>query len=79
MAWIELKPEGAGPIRAWRADPAGPPLAGVREVAAAHPEVEVHAYPADHGFNCDHRESYHKPSADLAWTRTIEFLRKRVG
>ena len=23
MAWIELKPEGAGPIRAWRADPVG--------------------------------------------------------
>ena len=23
--WIELKPEGAGPIRAWRADPAGAP------------------------------------------------------
>ena len=29
MAWIELKPEGAGPIRAWRADPAGPPRGGI--------------------------------------------------
>ena len=28
-AWIELKPEGAGPIRAWRADPAGNPRGGV--------------------------------------------------
>ena len=28
-AWIELKPEGAGPIRAWRADPAGPPRGGI--------------------------------------------------
>ena len=28
-AWIELKPEGAGPIRAWRADPAGQPRGGV--------------------------------------------------
>ncbi|HZZ62977.1 MAG TPA: dienelactone hydrolase family protein [Roseiarcus sp.] len=27
--WIELKPEGAGPIRAWRADPAGRPLGGI--------------------------------------------------
>ncbi len=25
MAWIELKPEGAGQIRAWRADPSGKP------------------------------------------------------
>ena len=29
MAWIELKPEGAGPIRAWRADPSGRPRGGV--------------------------------------------------
>ncbi len=28
-AWIELKPEGAGPIRAWRADPAGNPRGGI--------------------------------------------------
>ena len=55
------------------------PIAGVKEVAAAHPDVEVHIYPADHGFNCDHRESYHAPSAALAWTRTVEFLRKHVG
>ena len=55
------------------------PIAGVKEVAAAHPEVEVHIYPADHGFNCDQRESYDKPSAALAWTRTIAFLRKHLG
>jgi carboxymethylenebutenolidase len=55
------------------------PIAGVKEVAAAHPDVEVHIYPADHGFNCDQRESYDKPSATLAWTRTIAFLRKHVG
>jgi carboxymethylenebutenolidase len=55
------------------------PVAGVREVAATHPEVEVHIYPADHGFNCDQRESYAAPSASLAWTRTIAFLRKHVG
>src|ERR1700685_2559003 len=28
-AWIELKPEGAGPIRAWRADPAEKARGGV--------------------------------------------------
>ena len=27
--WIELKPEGAGPIRAWRAEPEGRPRAGI--------------------------------------------------
>ena len=55
------------------------PIAGVKEVAAAHPDVEVHIYPADHGFNCDQRESYDVPSAALAWTRTIAFLRKHLG
>jgi carboxymethylenebutenolidase len=29
MAWIELKPEGAGPIRAWRANPSGKPRGGI--------------------------------------------------
>ena len=55
------------------------PIAGVREVAAAHPEVEVHIYPADHGFNCDQRESYDAPSAALAWTRSLAFLAKHLG
>jgi carboxymethylenebutenolidase len=55
------------------------PIAGVKEVAAAHPDVEVHIYHADHGFNCDHRESYDAPSAALAWTRTIAFLRRHLG
>ena len=55
------------------------PITGVKEVAAAHPEVEVHIYPADHGFNCDQRDSYDAPSAKLAWTRTVAFLRKHLG
>ena len=55
------------------------PIPGVKEVAAAHPDVEVHIYPADHGFNCDQRDSYDAPSAKLAWTRTLEFLKKHVG
>ncbi len=55
------------------------PVEGARQVAAAHPEVEVHIYPADHGFNCDHRASYDAPSAALAWTRTLDFFRQHLG
>jgi carboxymethylenebutenolidase len=55
------------------------PIPGVKEVAAAHPDVEVHIYPADHGFNCEQRDSYDAPSAKLAWTRTLKFLTKHVG
>ena len=54
------------------------PIAGVREVAAAHPDVPVHIYPADHGFNCDQRASYDAPSAALAWNRTLEFFGKHL-
>ncbi len=33
---------------------------------------EVIVYPeADHGFNCDLRESYHEASAEDAWSRTL--------
>lgn len=55
------------------------PIAGVREFAALHPGVWVYTYPAEHGFNCDHRDSYDAPSAALAWTRTLEFFRKHLG
>jgi carboxymethylenebutenolidase len=55
------------------------PIAGVRELAALHPDVQVYTYPAGHGFNCDQRESFDAPSAALAWTRTLEFFRKHLG
>jgi carboxymethylenebutenolidase len=55
------------------------PVAGVKQVEAAHPAVPVHLYPADHGFNCDERASYDAPSAALAWRRTLDFLGQHLG
>jgi carboxymethylenebutenolidase len=56
------------------------PVEGVKRLAAAHAATaEVHIYPADHGFNCDHRGSYHAESAKLARERSLAFLRKHVG
>jgi carboxymethylenebutenolidase len=55
------------------------PVAGVKAAAALHPDVPVYIYPADHGFNCDHRASYDAPSAALAWTRTLAFFREHLG
>jgi carboxymethylenebutenolidase len=48
-------------------------------IRAAHPGLEFHFYPADHGFNCDQRASYDAACAALAWTRTIAFLRRNLG
>ena len=45
----------------------------------AHPEVEVHLYPADHGFNCDQRGSWNAEAAKLARERTLAFFAKHVG
>lgn len=55
------------------------PLEGVEKVKAAHPDAPVHVYPAGHGFNCDHRASFHAESAKLARRRTLEFLARHLG
>ena len=55
------------------------PVAGVRKLAAAHPQVQVFIYDADHGFNCDHRPSYDAMAAKLARERTLQFLRRHIG
>ena len=55
------------------------PVAGVEKLAAAHPEVQVFVYAADHGFNCDQRKSYDAAAAKLARERSLEFLRQNVG
>lgn len=55
------------------------PVEGVKKLAAAHPEVQVFLYDAEHGFNCDQRKSYDAPSAKLARERTLAFLRRHIG
>jgi len=47
------------------------PLSDVDKIKSALPNVEVHVYEADHGFNCDHRGSYDAKSAEIARERTI--------
>ncbi|MEH3085544.1 MAG: dienelactone hydrolase family protein [Xylophilus ampelinus] len=50
------------------------PLDSVEAFRARHPEVEVHVYPADHGFNCDQRGSWDAEAARQAKTRTLDFF-----
>jgi carboxymethylenebutenolidase len=51
----------------------------VRAFEAAHPEVEVLVYNANHGFNCDQRGSYDEAAAKLAKERTLAFFARHVG
>ena len=55
------------------------PMDGVEVFRQAHPDVEVHVYPAHHGFNCDQRGTWDAPSAQLAGERTLAFLARHVG
>ena len=54
------------------------PLEGVTAFAKAHPEVEVHVYAANHGFNCDQRGSFDETAADLARERTLAFFSDKL-
>ena len=49
-------------------------LDSVQAFDRAHPEVTVHVYDADHGFNCDQRGSYDAASAMRARDRTLAFF-----
>ena len=52
-------------------------MTDVETIKAKRPEVEIHVYPgAQHGFHCDERASYDKASADIAWPRSLDVLRK---
>jgi carboxymethylenebutenolidase len=55
------------------------PMSDVEKIKAAHPEIPIFVYQADHGFNCDERESYDAKSAKEAQSRTFAFLAENLG
>ena len=57
----------------------GIPLSDVETIKAKRPDVEVFVYDgAQHGFGCDERASYDRPSAELAKHRSLAFLAKHL-
>ena len=55
------------------------PMTDVEKIGRYQPDTDLFVYPAGHGFACDARASYDKPSADKARERTREFLRRHAG
>jgi carboxymethylenebutenolidase len=55
------------------------PVDSVQAFKKAHPEVEVHIYSADHGFNCDQRGSHDAAAAKQARERTLAFFAKHLA
>ena len=77
LAMKDLRPQAPTELHFGEKDP-HIPIKDVRAFAAERPEVTIFTYPADHGFNCDQRESYEPGSAALAWSRTLEFFRRHL-
>jgi carboxymethylenebutenolidase len=51
----------------------------VKALEQAHPEVEVHLYAANHGFNCDQRGAFNAGAAATARERSLYHFGKHVG
>jgi carboxymethylenebutenolidase len=52
----------------------------VQSIKSAGGSIEAHFYDADHAFFNDTRpEVYNEEAASLAWTRTLEFLRRNLA
>jgi carboxymethylenebutenolidase len=55
------------------------PMSDVAKIEKAFPSMPVYSYDADHGFNCDERDSYDKPAAELAHRRSLDFFAQHLG
>ena len=56
----------------------GIPINDVKFFEKTQPDVLTYTYPADHGFNCDHRSQYNKTCANIALERTLKFLEQNL-
>mgnify|MGYP001252032092 FL=1 len=55
------------------------PMSDVDKVKAAQPDIPVYVYPADHGFNCDHRASYDEHASAQARERTLALFAENLS
>jgi len=52
----------------------------IKKAMAENDQAEIYIYPgADHAFNNRERETFRRPSASLAHSRTISLLRRTIG
>ena len=55
------------------------PLSDVDQISAAHADVGVYVYEADHGFHCDMRGAFDARAADIAGMRTLRLFDENLG
>ena len=56
----------------------GIPMKDVKIFKEKRSEVLTYTYPADHGFNCNHRRQFDETSAKVALDRTLKFLERNL-
>ena len=57
----------------------GIPIEDVKIFEQVKSDVLTYTYPADHGFNCNHRSQYDDNCAKVALDRTLKFLEERLS
>lgn len=55
------------------------PMDSVAALKSRQPNLPVHVYAADHGFNCDQRGSYDASAAALARIRTLDLFNAQLA
>ena len=77
VAENELADKPVAPVLAHFSDnDATTPLDGIATLRERYgEEAVVYEYPASHGFNCDQRGAYNQGAAEVAWQRSLAFLR----
>jgi carboxymethylenebutenolidase len=55
------------------------PMSDVEAIISKRRDCDIHVYHAGHGFMCDERGSYNASCADLAWSRSLAFLKQHLG
>ena len=54
------------------------PIKDVRIFEKKRPEVLTYTYPAEHGFNCNHRNQFDEKCSQIALKRTLKFLERNL-
>jgi len=55
------------------------PMDSVRQFMTRHPDLKIHIYDADHGFNCDQRGSFDAEAAAAARHRTLALFSQHLA
>ena len=49
-------------------------MSDVETIKSKQPSVDAYTYNAEHGFQCDERDSFAPEAAQIAWGRTLRFI-----